>query len=393
MIKSTTLFTYELDDPVVALEDIKTQLNEKIKLEKNSVGILMCDPEFVESGVYQHLCDELPFPMAGATTMAQAVNDNGGILMLTIMVLTSDDAFFETGMTEKIEAGGDNTLEEISKAYNDTSSKLPEDPKLAIIFPPLIAENAGDQYIECFEEMCPNMPVFGSIAIDDTVEYETCYTLRDGHASRDCLSFLLMSGNVSPRFVVAAIGDNNALPYAGEITKSEGHIVHEINDQGAYSYFEGIGMAKDGKLDEGLQFVPFLLDFKKRADYDGIPVVRAMVYFDENGYGICRGYMYENSVFTLTNPTDEDILETSIDLVEKVNALSDKNATLIFSCMVRRMKFGGEPMREIDMLLEKIDKDTPFMMAYAGGEICPTSFDGTNVTNRFHNYSMIACIL
>ncbi|MDL2264137.1 FIST C-terminal domain-containing protein [Synergistaceae bacterium OttesenSCG-928-I11] len=393
MIQSASLFTYELDDPTVALAEIQSQLSEKLALKEHTVGILMCDPEFIETGVYRHLCENLPFPVAGATTMSQAVNGEGGILMLTLFVMTSDDVFFEAGMTAPIEAGGGNIPEAMGAAYVKAAAGLPEAPRLAIVFPPLFVENAGDQYVEVFETLCPNMPVFGTIAIDDTTTFDTCFTMCGGEVSRDRLSFILLAGAVSPRFLVTALSDDNALPYAGEITRSEGHIVHEINGQSAYDYFAGLGMAKDGRLDEGLQFVPFLLDFKKRFDYDGVPVVRAMVCFDERGAGICRGYMYENAVFTLTNPTPENIMSDSADLVEKINALPDRQAVILFSCMVRRMTFGTEPMREIDMLLEKMDPAVPFMMAYAGGEICPTSAGENAVTNRFHNYSMIACIL
>ncbi len=393
MIQSASLFTYELDDPAIALEEIQVQLSEKLALKDHTVGILMCDPEFIEAGIYRHLCENLPFPVAGATTMSQAVNGEGGMLMLTLLVMTSDAVFFEAGVTAPIEAGGGNIPEVMRAAYGEAAAKLPEPPKLAIIFPPLLAENAGDQYVEVFETLCPNLPVFGTVAIDDTTTFDSCFTMCGEAVSRDRMSFILLAGEVSPRFIVSSLSDDNKLPYTGEITRSEGHIVYEINGQSAYDYFVGLGMAKDGKLDEGLQFVPFLLDFKKRFDYDGVPVVRAMVHFDERGAGICRGYVYQNAVFTLTNPAPEDILLGSLALVEKINALPDRQLVILFSCMVRRMIFGGEPTREIDMVLEKMDPGVPFMMAYAGGEICPTSASKNAVTNRFHNYSMIACIL
>lgn len=393
MIQSAGLFTYELDDLDLALSEIQSQLREKLTLKKHTVGILMCDPEFITAGVYRHLCENFSFPIAGATTMAQALNGEGGILMLTLFVMTSDDVFFEAGVTAPIEAGGANIPEVMGAACNRTAAKLPAPPKLAMLFPPLIAENAGDQYVEAFETLCPGVPVFGTIAIDDTITYDNCFTLYNGEFSRDRLSFILLAGEIAPRFLIACISDGNALPYMGEITRSEGHVVYEINNQRTYDYFASQGMAKDGKLDEGLQFVPFLLDFKKRCDYDGVPVVRAMVFFDETGAGVCRGYMYQGSVFMLTNPTPEDVLQSSTELVEKLHVMPDRQAVILFSCMVRRMTFGVEPMKEIDMLLEKMDPQVPFMMAYAGGEICPTSVGINSVTNRFHNYSMIACIL
>ncbi|GHV25239.1 hypothetical protein FACS189498_3290 [Spirochaetia bacterium] len=237
--------------------------------------------------------------------------------------------------------------------------------------------------------------MFGTLAIDDSITFEHCFTLYNGNESQSKIAFILVSGEVSPRFFMATAADESRLPYTGEITKSKGHIVQEINDVLTSEYFQSIGFAKDGKLDLGVQFVPFLMNFKKREDRDDIPVVRAMVTFDENGYGICRGYMDEGSVFTLTNPSADEIFRSSEELIERLQALPDKQATILFSCVVRRMSFGTEPLREAELAVGKLSGDSPFMLAYSGGEICPTSHNlsENRVTNRFHNYSIIACVL
>jgi hypothetical protein len=358
----------------------------------------MCDPEFIETGAYAAVSGSLPFPTAGATTMTQAVNGQAGMLMLTLMVLTSDDVFFETGYTEPLSGGCD--IAALSKAaYQGAAAKLPEKAKLILAFPPLIAEIAGDQYIGAFETFCPGTPVFGTLSVDDSIKFSSSSTLHSGKSSLAKMSFILASGNISPRFFIATMSDNNKLPYTGEITKSEGPFLKEINNIPTKDYFESIGFAKNGKLDEGIQFVPFLIDCKKRADYDGVPVVRALVYLDENGYGVCRGYMYQNSVFIITNPSKEDILKTSLELMEKLDAIPDRQATLIFSCVARRMSCGTNTLAEARMITDKLSTSFsgkvgfPFMLAYSGGEICPTSNTQTRVTNRFHNYSIIACVL
>ncbi|GHS90683.1 hypothetical protein AGMMS49957_17220 [Synergistales bacterium] len=357
MIRSVTLHTYELDDPALAAAEITDQLSA-FELCSHTVGILMCDTEFIDSGVYEAVCAALPFDVAGTTTMTQAVGGEAGMLMLTVMALTSDDAFFEVGYTEPIAPLGD-IVEPSKAAFEAASSRLPSAPKLIFLFPPLILENAGDQYIEAFESLCPNTPIFGTLAIDDSIAFDNSYTVCGGDKSQNRIAFILVAGDVSPRFFMATISDENKLPYTGEITKSRGHIVEEINDMRASEYFENIGFAKDGKLDMGLQFVPFLLDFKKRSDHDGVPVVRAMVYFDENGRGVCRGYMDQGSVFVLVNPNGDDIFKSSEELVDRLRAVPDRQATIIFSCVVRRMTFGPEPLREAEMAVQKLGGASP----------------------------------
>jgi hypothetical protein len=391
MIRSATLYTYELDDPAIAAAEITAQL-PAFELLTHTAGILMCDTEFIYSGAYSAVCAALPFDAVGTTTMTQAVNGEAGMLMLTVMLLTSDDVFFEVGYTESIPPGGD-IAGPSEAAFESAAAKLPSAPKLILVFPPLILENAGDQYIDAFESFCPNTPIFGTLAIDDSITFENCYTFHNGDKSQDKVAFILAAGNVTPRFFMATIADENRLPYTGEITKSERHIVQEVNNVRTSEYFESIGFAKDGKLDVGLQFVPFLIDLRNRADRDGIPVVRAMVYFDENGYGVCRGYVDQGSVFTLTNPNGDDVFKSSSELIDRLCAVPDRQATIIFSCVVRRMSFGMEPLRETEMAVQKLSGGSPFMLAYAGGEICPTSSNERGITNRFHNYSIIACVL
>ena len=99
MLKCASAYTYEIDDPEAAFKEIKAQLDEKITLLEHTVGIIMCHPEFVGSGVLKHISEQLPFDSAGATTSSQAVNGEAGELILTIFVMTSDDVWFRTGVT------------------------------------------------------------------------------------------------------------------------------------------------------------------------------------------------------------------------------------------------------------------------------------------------------
>lgn len=395
MINSTSIYTYELDDVQVAIDQLKEQLDEKVTLLKNTAGVIMCDPEFIEAGILEAVCNEFPFPLVGSTTMTQGVNGEVNMLMLTIMIFTSDDVYFSVGQTESIknEFSETSIYEATKDVFNSSLEELPSAPKLAIVFPPLLSEIGGDQYVDAIEKLSPGIPIFGTLAIEDSLDFADCATIYEGESSKDQLSYLLLSGEVSPRFVVGTVSENNSLPYTGEITKSTAHIVYEINDMPTSTYFESIGLAKNGTLNDGLSFVPILIDFKKKADYDGIPVIRAMLYLDETGAGICRGYMYQNSVFSLSSPSKEDVLLTTGGVIDQINEMEDKQAVLIFSCMVRRMTLGPQPLAEGQLIDEKYASDVPYMLGYAGGEICPTSSTENSVTNRFHNFSIIACVL
>ncbi|MDR1048171.1 MAG: hypothetical protein LBL51_00315 [Synergistaceae bacterium] len=248
MMRSIALYTYELDDADVAAAEIKAGL-EAFPLMEHTVGVITCAPEYIESGIYEAVCAALPFPVAGATTMTQAVDGEVGILMLTVLVLTGDDVFFSVAMTDEIAT--DNDALTPTRACFEAAVKPLPDPKLILAFPPFINENAGDAYVEALAELCPGVPIFGTLATTDSIAFDNCSVLCSGEASLTKMAFIVVAGAVNPRFLVAAMSDRNKMPYSGEITKSEKNIIQEVNGVSTYEYFADIGLAKDGKLDDG----------------------------------------------------------------------------------------------------------------------------------------------
>ena len=391
MLKCTSVFTYEIDDPEIALKEIKGQLEKKITLLENTIGIIMCSTEFIDSGVLKHLGRNLPFNLAGVTTSSQAVNNEAGELILTIFVMTSDDVIFRAGITECLNEDID---EPVKKAFQKTSSNMTEMPKLAIIFPPLILKHAGDAYIEAWEKIIPNVPVFGTVATDDTLTFENSLTIFDGESCKTSMPFLLCYGNIHPRFIMGTLPLDKTMPYRGEITKSSGPYVQEINNINAYDYFESIGFASNGALADSYLFVPFVIDQKKRRDYDGIPVIRGHASFTEDGTAIFRGDIDQGSTFTLLTTDSEDVLLTTREKIDEINSLEDVNGVLMFSCIVRSMMTQRiSPLVELETVRDTIKPGIPYMTGYSGGEICPTSVKSNVPANRFHNYSLVVLVV
>jgi hypothetical protein len=391
MLRCASLYTYEIDDHEVALNEIKTQLAEKITLLEHTVGIIMCHPEFIASGVLKYLSGNLPFELVGATSSAQAVNGETGELILTLFIMTADDVRFVTGVTDDLTSGISGPVNE---AYGKAAAGESGMPGLALLFPPLMLDYAGDAYVEAWKQIIPDTPIFGTIAVEDTIPFDDSETIYNGESYKTAITFVLCYGNINPRFLIGTLHMDKAVPYKGEITKSSGHFVQEINNVNAYEYFKDIGFASDGKLKENFGFVLYVIDQKTREDYDGVPVVRGLVFFTEDGAAIFRGAMDEGSTFSMLTSDHEDVLSTTREKVEQLNELSDINGVLLFPCIIRRLvtlRIG--PLTELETIRDTIRPDIPFMAGYAGGEICPTSIKDGKPTNRFHNYSMIILVV
>jgi hypothetical protein len=69
------------------------------------VGVLHCGYEFVDEGFVELLNETLPFDTVGCTTIADATNGEYGPELLSLSVLTSDDAAFSVARTAPLNAG------------------------------------------------------------------------------------------------------------------------------------------------------------------------------------------------------------------------------------------------------------------------------------------------
>ncbi|MCL2154574.1 MAG: FIST C-terminal domain-containing protein [Leptospirales bacterium] len=385
MLKCVSVYTSEVDNTEIAVSEIKQQLDAKIALLENSVGIIMCHPEFISTGVLKAVCESIPFDLTGITTSSQAVNDDSGELILTVFVMTSDDVRFKTGVTESI---GDDVDGSINAAYARVAADVSGVPKLVFIFPPF-GLHAGDMYVRAWGKIISNTPLFGTCAIDGTVDFSECETIYNGTNYKNEMSFVLCYGNISPRFMVATLSERNAVSSKAEVTKAAGNCVYEINNDNALKYFEERGFA------ESVRYTPFMIDLLKREDYDGVPVIRGHACFTEEGAAIFYGDVDEGSTFTMLRCDPDDILATTRQKLEMINGLPNVNGVLLFPCVVRRAALLGvnKHLMELQNARDMINPEIPFMMGYAGGEICPTSVRDGIPTNRFHNHSLVILVI
>ncbi|MDR1319781.1 MAG: hypothetical protein LBJ90_09155, partial [Treponema sp.] len=70
MIKMLTAFTEEIDDVEGSVSDLLGQLDLDRKRLANSLGIIHCFSDFVDSGVVKALSAKIPFDTVGCTTMS-----------------------------------------------------------------------------------------------------------------------------------------------------------------------------------------------------------------------------------------------------------------------------------------------------------------------------------
>ncbi|MDL2219527.1 FIST C-terminal domain-containing protein [Ruminococcaceae bacterium OttesenSCG-928-O06] len=386
MIKTLVAYTGEIDDAQAAVEEVRAQLALPGSLQKNAVGIIACHYEFVLSGVAKAVCQALPFDVVGTITSAQAVQQESGTLLLTLMVLTSDDVRFVTKLSSSLlEAPG----EKIAAAYREVAAAEAEKPALILPYAPFMVQNSGDEYVNVLTEASGGVPCFGTLAVDDTADFSNCFLLYNGQDYRDRLGMILLYGDLQPKFFIATISQGKILDKAALVTKSAGHILMEVNGRPVVEYFEDLGLTKASETSYAMTSLPFMLDYG-----DGTPPVsKVFIGLTPEKYAICAGAMPEGATLYIGVFDKEDVLTTTGEAADKALAdIQDAGGLLIYSCISRNMSMGSDLLAELDLIRDKAGEKLPFMMAYSGGEICPTQVSGTQAINRFHNNAFVACV-
>jgi hypothetical protein len=224
--------------------------------------------------------------------------------------------------------------------------------------------------------------------VNDSVDkYERSMSVCNAQFSALEMSFVLMCGDVNPRFFVTEAFDQSGVLEPAKITKVDGQLICEINGIRALDYFENVGFATEGKLSKGVYFLPLLIT-EKGADGIDRTIIRAMVQFTPEGYIPCRGKVPEGAYLSFGSLDAGEILESTTQVLNQMNAEDEVHAALIFSCIIRQLGIGNNVMGELENVKKTLRDGVPFLASYSGGELSPLG-----MKNYFHNYTLIACVI
>jgi len=386
MIKTLVLYTNEIDDAELAVKSILEQLNQET-LCKNSVGIISFHYDFVSSGAMKAICEALPFDVVGASAPLHGNTTEVDTYLLSIMVLTSDDASFVMRTAGIL---GEDAYSEVGETYKKVLAEREDTPVVAFSYVPFIFDFYFDRYMEVFTEVSEGVPCFGTVALDDTNAFENaCICVNGGHY-KDRMAMIFVYGDVKPKFLLGFLSPEKILPQPALITKSQDNILQEVNGHSMEKYFEDLGLSESRDNQYEMASVPFMLDYG-----DGTPPVsKAFVGQTPEGYAVSAGLIPEGATLKVAVFDKDDVLLTTGKTVEEALEVYKKGASgmLIYSCLARYMSLEGDSMAELDLVRDKLSGSVPFIMAYSGGEICPTRVSESKAINRFHNNTFIVCI-
>ena len=385
MIQMMTAYTEEVDEVEDALNEILGQIDIGT-LKKNSVGLITCHFDFVNTGFIKELCRKLPFDVIGMTTLASANPHGLSMYALSLTVLTSDDVLFETAMTKALDPK--DYRKNMETAYSGAAGKLPGKPSLIITFFPFFREISGAVMHRVFDEVCGGVPFWGSLATDPDIGYLHSKVFRNHDVSNDGMAMVLLYGPVDPEFIVVSLPSQNTRKDRGQITDSDGCILKGINGVPALKYLENMGVVimKDASIT-----TPLMVYYEGSSE----PVALGIYNLNDDGGLLCAGEMTEGASIAAGQISNEGIMSTAEESLNRVLKCGKRNGALFPPCITRYVMLAPNHDAELELIAEKMEKGLvmPYMVGYSGGEICPVRDESGVLRNRFHNFTFSACIL
>ncbi|MDR0597614.1 MAG: FIST C-terminal domain-containing protein [Treponema sp.] len=380
MIRLLTASTFEIDDPRLAVDDILEQLDTEHSLLKNSTGLIFCPLDFVSSGAAAAVSRALPFESIGCTTHGIAMPEIMGENMLAAAVLTSDDVSFRTGISDPLDADGETRIEEL---YGRLSGSPECSPALVLVCHSNPAHFPGDRVVDILDRVSGGTPLFGTNALDETIEKRTPLVIYNGNSYSDRLALITVCGAVESRFAVKSLPAMNIYSKPAIVTGVEDNNLISINSIPAVEFMEKLGIISKNKINAVYGF-PLLID-----NHDGRgPKSCAIHSIEDGGVLRCGSAIVEGATLKLVSQMQEEVLHNSEQLAESIKKEGGKKNHLIFSCFGRSVPLVD--MKDEMELFQKYLGKMPYVFIYSGGEFCPVRSEQGGICNCFLQFSIIS---
>jgi hypothetical protein len=384
MIRLLTASTFEIDDPQLAAEEIKEQLDVEHSLLANVAGLLFCSPDFIKSGAAAAVAKALPFETIGCTTHGIAVPGAMGEAMLTAVALTSDDIFFKTGVSDALDGSEETPIREL---YERVSDSMESPPFLMFMCHPNPKYFFGDRTLHILDSVSGRTPVFGTYALDATIGNKMPMVIHNETASLDRVALLALYGGVlESRFTVKNLPAMNFQSQPALVTDARDNRIISVNNTPAFDFMEKAGIISKSSTSAVYGF-PLLIN-----NNDGTgPKTCAIHSVEEGGVLCCGSAIAKGATLKIVNQMQKEVLRSSEQLIESIKNEGDAKAHLIFSCFGRSAPL-LDLKDEMD-LFQKNMQDIPYVFVYSGGEFCPVYDEQGEIHNCFHQYSIISLSL
>ncbi|OGI73627.1 hypothetical protein A3D42_01500 [Candidatus Nomurabacteria bacterium RIFCSPHIGHO2_02_FULL_41_18] len=314
---------------------------------------------------------------------------------LVVMAIKSPKIKYYAGVGENIAA----SPQAAGKAAADKVKEQASEPlKAFLMLPDVLVGNGADTVRGVLSSLGEHFPVVGGASGDDFAFKKTYQYLNDKVYSGAVVG-LGLTGDFK-----IGIGVKHGWIPIGEpmkVTKSEGAVLHEINNAPAVKIYEDYFGKEEAKIlhTEALAKLAITYPLGMKVVGSDELLIRDPITVDEHGSITCAAEIPEGSEVRLMVGSREDAVKVAkVAAQEAVLQLegAQPKAVIIFNCIARNKLFGEKSGDEIIAIREAIGKDVPLIGFYTYGEQAPLGGEVKNIeqcNSAFHNETVVICVL
>lgn len=375
-------------DTVEACEELVRQCAGQLGSEKPRAGLLFASVEYDHAAILAHLARRWPgLALVGATTDGEVSSRAGYTADSALLVLLAGDDFeAEVGLGLELAA-------DPARAVAQATSVL-RGRKPAVCLTTFAPSSNSAHVVELLQQtLGPGCPILGGLSGDHR-SYGRMSEFCGAQHVRDSLPVLFLFGELSVSWGVSSgwfpIGDYR------RVTRSDGHIVHAIDDKPALEIFRHYwgDFSSDSMGEYPLAVYPLGKDQPHS--------LRAALACDkETGAIRFAGDVPQGSLVRLTEVLPDGVLSgTTASMEDALSAYEghEPRLALMFSCAARKWVLGPKAEHELELVSRALAAHAQTLIDVAGfycfGEIAPIDHGrGNALRNGFHNETCVTVLI
>ena len=218
-----------------------------------TVGFLYCDSQVDYVGVVEKLSALVSFPIVGGTTMGlpfdNTPHDSADDMSAMLLVIEREGMRVSVQASEKLNHA--QHTEQMNALYAKTCEELGEEPKIAMLFLPLLPGIPLSDFMDDIFVCAGDIPVFGGTSTNDLISTQAA-VFHNGESLHDKLVLVLIGGNVRP-VCASSCQVTPMVEYAPTVSQAEGNEVLRVDSSSFCDYMRDIGKnIKDLRISNNL---------------------------------------------------------------------------------------------------------------------------------------------
>ena len=367
------------------VEELLEQCREDLGERVPQAGMLFAAIDLEHDELLQGIDDAWPgIELIGCTTDGELSSRLGYREDSTALVLLGSDVIdFTAGLgrdvSKDIEAA-------CTQAVSSAKAKTELPPALCFTFPESLT-TSGQQIVEALgQSLGVEIPLLGATA-GDNFQLNGTHQFCGREVFSDAVPVLLLSGPLV--YSIAVESGWKPIGEPGLVTRSDGTLVHEIDDRPAIEFYRQF-LGQDS--DPGPESPLAVLD--KHGKVECLRATLVPVSEENKGAINYVGDVRQGAMVQITVADRSAILEGCTESVTKAFAGyphgKTPSAAMFFSCAARKYLLGTRTGDEIGIVESVIGSQVPICGFYGYGEIGPPTTDDPS---QFHNETFISLIM